>query len=569
MNRFIDEWKKHFTFAALLSCFVNILQLTFPFYMFVIYGNVCVSNSMNSLETFTVAAVYALIILGFFNYIRSRLLAAAGNDLNLKFRNKVYAGMLSNHAGIQKQASMQVLNDLETVKSFFTNPGIYALFDAPWAPLYLALIFLFHPILGAIATAGALSMIGLNILQEVLVRDSMKNANIKNGQNQRFIDSFLRNAEVVNGMGMITAITDRWEKGNREVIENQTRSSQYAGLIQSIMKPLQTLLQVVIYFFGAYYALTQGFDVGLMVAGSIIMGRALAPLMQVMSTWKFILQARVAYKRLNAFVSFLDKQQDQMSLPAPRGNLDVNHATLRIGERFLLQDVTFRLESGEFMGIIGPNGAGKSTLCRVLLGLWPTMAGNVYLDGMDLFLWDQEYAGKHIGYLPQEVELFPASIAENIARLGTVDMEKVEQAATICGLNSMVESLEDGYETLLDSQDGIQLSGGQKQRLGLARAIYGDPCMLVLDEPTSNLDEQGEQELLNTLETIKKTKSCTCIMVTHKPNLLQSMDKLLVLQNGMIALFGPKDQVFAKLAGAQQSKPSAATTGATGAVRSI
>lgn len=562
MNKFIDDWKRHFTFAALLSCFINVLQLTFSFYMFVIYGNVCVSNSMNSLETFTVAAVYALVILGFFSYIRALLLMTAGNDLNSRFRNKVFIGMLSNHAGLQKQASLQMLNDLGTVRSFFTNPGISALFDAPWAPLYLGLIFLFQPILGLIATAGCLIMVGLSILQDVLVRDSMKNANIKNSQNQRFIDSFLRNAEVVNGMGMINAISDRWEKGNREVIMNQTVSSQHAGLIQSIIKPLQTLLQVVIYFFGAYYALTQGFNVGLMVAASIIMGRAMGPLMQVMGTWKFTLQARESYKRLDSFITFLDQNQEQMTLPSPRGNITVDQATLRIGERFLIQQISFELAKGEFMGIIGPNGAGKSTLCRVLLGLWPTIMGKVYLDGTDLFFWDQEQVGQYIGYLPQEVELFPGSVAENIARLGKLDMDKVEKAGKLCGLEPLVETLPNGYHTLLDTQDGIQLSGGQKQRLGLARAIYGDPCLLVLDEPTSNLDEQGEQDLLKTLSIIKQTKSCTCIMVTHKPGLLQSMDKILVLQDGRNVLFGPRDQVFAKLSGAQQQPAPGVTTGA-------
>ena len=565
MSRFIDNWKRYFTFAALLSCFVNVLQLTFPFYMFVIYGNVCVSNSLNSLETFTVAAVFALVILGFFNYIRARLLATAGNDLNARFRNRVYSGMLGAHAGIQKQASPQILNDLGTVRSFFTNPGITALFDVPWAPLYLALIFLFHPILGLIATTGSLMMLGLSILQELLVRESMKDANIKNSQNQRFIDSFLRNAEVVNGMGMINAISDRWEQGNREVIMNQTVSSQYAGLIQSIIKPLQTFLQVVIYFFGACYALTQGFNVGLMVAGSIIMGRAMGPLMQIMGTWKFTIQAREAYKRLDAFLVFLDNNQEQMALPAPVGNISVDQVSLRIGERFLLQQVTFELAKGDFMGIIGPNGAGKSTLCRVLLGLWPAMIGKVYLDGTDFFAWDQEQVGRHIGYLPQEVELFPGTVAENIARLGPVDMDKIEKTVALCGLQTMVEDLPDGYNTQLNSQEGVSLSGGQTQRLGLARAIYGDPCLLVLDEPTSNLDEQGEQAFLNTLTAIKKTTLCTCIMVTHKPGLLQSMDKIMVLQNGRIALFGPRDQVFEKLAQAKQSEPE----GPTGAARSI
>lgn len=562
MNRFIDHWKHYLTFAALLSCFVNILQLTFPFYMFVIYGNVCVSNSMNSLITFTVAAVYALVVLAFFNYIRFRLLATAGNDLNLKFRNKLYSGMLRSQAGIHKQMSFQALKDLETVKNFFANPGIHAIFDVPWAPLYLALIFLFHPILGAIAAAGALVMLGLSILQEVLVQESMKQANIKHAKNQRFIDSFLRNAEVVNGMGMINAISDRWEKGNRDVVMNQTISSRHAGVIQSIIKPLQTFLQVVIYFAGAWYALTQGFDVGLMVAGSIIMGRAMAPLMQIMSTWKFTLQAREAYKRLDAFVHFEDQHQEQMVLPVPRGDINVEMASIIIGERFLLQGISFNLAAGEFMGVIGPNGAGKSTLCRVLLGLWPAMEGKVFLDGTDLFFRDQEAVGRYIGYLPQEVELFPASVAENIARLGPVNMDKVQKTAELCGLHEMVEALPHGYHTLIDTPGGAQFSGGQKQRLGLARAVYDDPCVLVLDEPTSNLDQKGEKDLLNTLRIIKETNACTCIMVTHKMALLQSMDKILVLNNGRVAIFGARDQVFAKLSGAEPSEQAAAT-GAT------
>lgn len=564
MNKFINNWKSAFTFAALLSCFVNLLQLTFSFYMFVIYGNVCSSYSMNSLVTFTVGAVFALILLAFFQYLRSRLLAVAGNDLNLRYRDQVFTGMLSGNAITQRGVSQQLLSDLGTLKAFFTTPGINALFDAPWAPLYLALMYLFSPAIGATATAGAACMLGLSVLQELLVRNSMKNANIKNAKNQRFIDSFLRNTEVVNGMGMIGAIGDRWEEGHREVILNQTVSSQHAGSIQAIMKPMQTFLQVVIYFVGAYLALTQGFDVGLMVAGSIIMGRALAPLMQVMGTWKSTLQAKEAYKRLDIYLTLVDQRMEKMPIPHPRGNLTVEQASLRIGEKFLLRGVTFGLSSGEFMGIIGPNGAGKTSLCRLLLGLWPAMVGRISLDGMDLFAWDREHIGSHIGYLPQEVELFPATVAENIARLGNVDMEKVEKAAMTCGLHPLVASMPDGYHTHLDDQGSHPLSGGQKQKLGLARAIYGDPSLLVLDEPTSNLDEQGEQELLAALNIIKHQKGCTCIMVTHKPSLLQSMDKLLVLQDGMVALFGPRDQVFSKLSGAE---PAPSTTSAQ--VRSI
>ncbi|MCD6272636.1 MAG: type I secretion system permease/ATPase [Deltaproteobacteria bacterium] len=547
MSKFLKKWKIYFTFAALLSCFVNILQLTFPFYMFTIYRNVVISYSKYSLANITVAAFLALIVLGFFIYSRSRLLAAAGMDLSLSLRNKVYKGMLKGYVISQQRSYQQGLSDLETLKNYFSNNAIYSLFDAPWAPFYMLLIYMFNPVLGFIATLGAVFMVGLNVLQELLIRNSMKQANIINNQNQRFVDSFLRNAEVINGMGMIPAISDRFEQDNNKVIMNQTKSSQYAGAVQSIIKPMQNVIQVLIYCFGAYYAMTEGFSVGLMVAASIIMGRGLAPLMQVMSSWRFTIQAKDAYLRLNRFTLFLEQEQERMPLPEPVGKLDVTGASFRIGKHLLLKGISFNLNAGEFLGIIGPSGAGKTTLCRLLLGILPPTGGKVYLDGRDIFLWDKEEAGKFIGYLPQEIELFPASVAENIARLGEVEMEKVEPAAKLCGLHDMVESLPQGYETGIEGDTGIQLSGGWKQRFGMARAIYGNPKLLILDEPTSNLDQQGEQELLNTLLKIRKENKCTCIMVTHKPELLESMDKVLLLKNGQVALFGPKDAVFAKL----------------------
>ncbi|MFK5954007.1 MAG: type I secretion system permease/ATPase [Desulfobacterium sp.] len=566
MNKFFNDWKGYFTFAAFLSCFINILQLTFSFYMFVIYGNVCISGSMASLKTFTIAAIYALSLLTFFSYIRSRLLEVASKDYNLKFRNKVYCNMLHSHASMNGHTSEQVLNDLGTIRKYFTTPAINALFDAPWAPLYLALIFLFHPILGTIATAGAIIMMGLNVLQEFLVRDSMRAANVKNMKNKRFIDAFLRNSEVINGMGMIKAIGDRWENNNQEVISHQAVGSQHAGLIQSIIKPLQNFVQVFIYFTGAYYTLTQGFNVGLMVASSIIMGRALAPLMQVMTTWKMTLQARDAYERLNRFLNHFDTDIPPMNLPAPVGTLHVKNVSLTIGDRLLLNDVSLHLARGELLGIIGPNGAGKSTLCRAILGVWPTISGKVTLDGADLYSRAQGQMGKYIGYLPQVVELFPATVAENIARLGPVDMGKVEKVASLCGIHSLIGGFPNGYDTMLEHPDGVGLSGGQRQRLGLARALYGDPCLLVLDEPTSNLDSQGEAALVEVLRAIKLTRGCTCVMVTHKPELIQVMDKILVLQGGRVLMFGAMDEVVARLSEARQTQ---STPGGAGSVRSV
>jgi len=544
---FLKKWKKYFTFAALLSCFVNILQLTFPFYMFTIYRNIIISYSEFSLANITFAAFFAVTALGFFSYLRSRLLALAGKDLNLEMRQSVYSGLVKGCVIDSNRAYKGGLNDLEVLGNYFSSPSIYSLFDAPWAPFYLALIYLFQPVLGMIATLGAVVMVGLSVLQEVLIRRSMKDANITNSQNQRFVESFMRNAEVINGMGMIPTISDRFIKGNNKVMVNQTKSSYYAGVIQSMIKPLQNVIQVLIYCFGAYYAMTQGFNVGLMVAASIIMGRGLAPLMQVMSSWRFTTQARESYNRLKGFAVFFDQKVDSMPLPAPQGEIHVAGAVFRIGESILLKGVSFGLKKGEFLGIIGPSGAGKTTLCRLLLGIWPSMGGKVYLDGKDMFSWDKEEIGHYIGYLPQEIELFPGTVAENIARLGAVDDKDLEAAIEISGIKDMVDSFPKGVHTLLEGEKGLTLSGGQKQKIGLARAVYGNPRFLVLDEPTSNLDEMGEQQLLRTLLEMKQKGSCTCIMVTHKLVLLRSMDKMLVLQDGQVALFGEKDAVFAKL----------------------
>ena len=502
----------------------------------------------------TALAFFAVIILGLFAYLRSRLLALAGEDLSRGLRHGVYATMIKGCVLDSKRAYRGGMNDLEILRNYFSSPAIYGLFDAPWAPFYLALIYLFHPVLGLIATSGAVVMVGLSGLQEILIRRSMKDANRTNLQNFNFVDSFMRNSEVINGMGMITAISDRFVRGNNQVMMHQTQSSYYAGAIQSMIKPMQNVIQVLIYCSGAYYALKEGFDVGLMVACSIIMGRGLAPLMQVMTSWRLTTQARESYRRLKDFSAIAEQnaQGNPMPLPVPRGRIDVAGAVYRINNQFLLKGISFGLLPGEFLGIIGPSGAGKTTLCRLLLGLWPSFGGKIYLDGKDIFTWDKEVIGQYIGYLPQEVELFPGTVAQNIARLGTVDMDSVEQAVQISGIQAMVTNFAQGLETQLEGEEGIRLSGGQKQKIGLARAVYKTPKLLVLDEPTSNLDEMGEQQLLAALMTLKQKHGCTCIMVTHKPELLNSMDKVLVLREGLVAMFGPKDAVFAKLSGQQQ-----------------
>lgn len=434
--------------------------------------------------------------------------------------------------------------------TIFCLPHLFIRFlMPPWAPFYLALVYLFHPVLGIIATLGVLVMVGLSVLQEILVRKSMKKANIKNSQNQRFVDSFMRNTEVINGMGMISAISDRFIESNNQAIIEQTRSSYYAGLIQSLIKPLQNVIQVLIYCAGAYLAMTEGFNVGLMVAASVIMGRGLGPLMQVMSSWRLSVEAKEAYMRLKGFTEFIDRKPIPMALPRPEGKLNVSGAFSRVGSRLILKNVSFELNAGEYLGLIGPSGAGKTTLCRLILGIWPSMGGKVYLDGANIFERDKDEIGRFMGYLPQEVELFPGTVAENIARLGDIYAKTLDEAIEISGISDLIEGLPQGLETRLEGETGLKLSGGQKQKIGLARAIYNNPVLLVLDEPTSNLDEQGEKQFLAAMENIKKNKSCTCIMVTHKPSMLQFTDKILVLGDGAVSMFGPRNDVFSQLSG--------------------
>lgn len=554
MEEFLNAWKRHFTFAALLSCFVNLLQLTFPFYMFTIYQNVVLSHSRYSLEAISAAALFALSFYGIFYYVRARLLACAGSRLHEIMRSRIFAGMVEKDTVSGTHAYKQGMADLTLLRDYFYGKAIYSLFDAPWAPFYLILIFFIHPMLGCIACGGGLVVVALSVLQEYLIRDSMTQANQWNQRNQRFVSAFLRNTEVINGMGMADTVADWFDRSNEKVIFNQTQSSRYAGMVQSALKPMQNVIQVVIYCVGAYFVMTQGFSVGLMVASSIIMGRGVGPLTQAAAYWKMTVRVRDAYKRLKLFEVVLDAKTEKMPLPAPKGLFQLEGATYTVGGRALVANVSFNLDPGQFLGIIGPSGAGKTSLCRVMLGIWPCTAGRSLLDGTDAFLWDKEAAGRKIGYLPQEIELFPASLAENIARLGPVDMAAVEAAATLSGLVPLVEKLPDGYDTFMEGPGGIRLSGGQKQLVGIAMALYGDPNILVLDEPTSNLDEATEGQVLVALARLKQQGKTTCIMVTHKPALLHSMDRILVLRQGQVAEMGSKDDIFSRQSGLASRK---------------
>jgi PrtD family type I secretion system ABC transporter len=558
MKEFLRKWKKYFVCAGVLSCLINFLQLTFSFYMFSIYGAIVTSYSETSLYTITVVALYALVHLAVFSNLRAKLLRTAGSDLDTSLGERVLDGMIRGSSGPIKRSYQQGCSDISLLRNYFNNQGIYALFDAPFAPFYLLLIYFFHPGLGLLATCGAVLAVSMNVLQDRLTRKRIIAANVDNNKNRRFVDTMIRNAEVVNAMGMAGNIYNRFEQTNRSVIVNQTVASRFAGMTQSGLKVIQTSMNVLIYGLGAYYVLTEGFDPGIMIAASVIMGQAISPLMRAVQSAKSTVQAREAYKRVHGFCAFLDARPEKMSLPIPRGRIVAEHLFFGIAGKLILRNVSFQLEPGDFLGLIGPNGAGKTTLSRILLGIWPTGAGSIRLDGVEMSSWDQDELGRHIGYLPQEIELFPGTVAENIARLGPVDEQRVVDAAKAADIHDFIATmLPEGYQTRIYGEEGIVFSGGQKQRIGLARALYSNPTLLILDEPNSNLDEQAEANLIATLKRLRAEQQTTCVVITHTMSLLDVANKVLMLENGTVGLFGPKNEVLEKLARARTNQRQA------------
>ncbi|MDA8402940.1 MAG: type I secretion system permease/ATPase [Desulfobacteraceae bacterium] len=546
MRAFLKKWKKYFVFAGLLSCFINILQLTFTFYMYSIYGNIVTSYSYVSLYSITILALFALAMMGLFTYLRSLLLGLAGVDLNQTLGETVFKNMIRINA-FPKKGYSQWLMDLNTVMGFFTSQGLYTIFDLPWAPFYLLFMYVISPALFLVAFIGTAVVFILSVLQNFLTRDRLVKANALYARNSGEVNTLLRNAEVIHSMGMAEGLCRRFDDRNAEIIGNQTIASRYAGVLQSITRPTQVFMQVLIYGVGAYLAVKRELNVGLMIAASIIMGQATGPLMRIMSTWSSILKVRTSYYRLHQFMEIFEMQPDKMRLPRPVGKLTVDHLFFKMDQALLLNNISFSLAPGEILGVIGPSGAGKTTLCKVLVGIWPEFKGKVRLDDVDMFYWDQEELGKHMGYLAQEVELFQTTVSRNIARMGEPDPAKVRKAAEMAGVAELVESLPQGYDTLLFTEDGVSLSGGQKQRMGLARALYNDPAMIVLDEPNSNLDQEGERALMKFLFKMKQTRSATCILVTHKPEILEAVDKILIMKNGQMVQFGDKAEITSKL----------------------
>jgi len=543
----ILRFRPFFVYAALFSFVVNMLMLAPAAYMMQIFDRVMSGRSEETLVMLTLAVVPALMVMALLEGLRARLLAACGAAMDRRLGPRVLDGVLAHTARLSGAEFVNGLRDVNTLRGFLTGNGIFAMFDAPWLPLFLAIIFMFHPLLGAVAVAGSLLMVVLAVLNERFTRKPLEQVQAESRRASRFIDASVRNAEVVSALGMLPAITRRWAALNDGVLRRQSQASGSGSALSGLTKFTRQVIQVAMVGTGAYLVVDQHVTPGVMLATTLILGRALGPVEALVANWRNLVDSRAAWGRLDKLIASNPPVEPGTELPAPRGELSVERAVfgLRGADKPVIRGVSFALQAGETLGVIGPSAAGKSTLARLILGVWKPNSGVVRLDGADVAVWPRELLGPHVGYLPQDVELFSGTVADNIARLGELDSAAVIRAAQRGHVHEMILRLPKGYDTEV-GESGTALSPGQRQRIGLARAVYGDPRLVVLDEPNANLDREGEAALAQTMGELKHD-GVTLIVVAHRPSLLSGVDKLLVLRDGAVEMFGPRAEIMARV----------------------
>lgn len=540
--------KGAFISVGVFSLFVNALMLVPTFYMLQVYGRVLTSNNVTTLVMLTIIMSILVITSGTLEWVRSRIMVRVSTKLDVLLSRHVYKASFKRaleSGGMD--ASAQPMNDLTSLRQFLTGNGVFAFFDAPWLPIYIAVMFMFHPYYGWVAIASAIVLLILAYANEKVTGKALGEANKENIAATLNTTKNLRNAEVIESMGMLDTLIARWSQRQRKVLLLQSNASDKGGVVSTLSKTFRSWVQSLILGLGAYLAIQHEINAGLVIAGSVLLGRALAPIDLIIGSWKGFISARTQYNRLNDILDKMHAEPQRMPLPAPKGNIQVENLIIGApgSKTPILKGIGFGVPAGAVVGIIGPSASGKSTLARALMGVWAPQHGSVRLDGADLHQWDKELLGPHIGYLPQDIELFEGSISENIARFATIDPEKVVQAAQIAGVHEMILLLPEGYDTVIGS-DGVNLSGGQRQRIGLARALYGIPKVILLDEPNSNLDEVGERALAHAIQYLKQAGS-TVFVITHRTSILSQLDRLLVMQNGAITMYGPREQVMEEL----------------------
>jgi ATP-binding cassette subfamily C protein PrsD len=545
----IGSCRGAFLGVALLSGLINVLYLSGSIFMMEVYDRVLPSRSIPTLIGLSLIIVVLYLFQGLFDMIRGRILARVGAAVDEDLSQQVFQSQLI--APLKKRTEgdgQQPLRDLDQIRAFLAGGGPSALFDLPWMPLYLFVCFAFHPWIGLVTLAGATCLVILTLLTEMLTRNASKAAVsaalLRNG----ISEGARRNAEVVHAMGMAQRIGSRWGEANAQYLTHQQRTSDVAGGLGALSKVLRMLLQSAVLGVGAYLVIDGQATGGIMIASSILTSRALAPVELAIANWKGFVGSRQSWRRLKDQLSNTARPDEPLKLPTPRMLVSVENAGTGApgNQRFAIQDVSFELQAGSGLGIIGPSASGKSSLARMLVGVWPTWRGKVRLDSAALEQWLPEDVGRHIGYLPQDVELFAGTVTQNIARFDlNPDPEAVIAAAKAANVHEMILHLPDGYETQV-GEAGAALSGGQRQRLALARALYGNPFLVVLDEPNSNLDSQGEQALTAAILGVR-ARGGVVIVIAHRPSALAGVDLVLVMADGKVQSFGPKDEVLNKV----------------------
>ena len=538
-------------------------MLTSPLYMLQLFDRVLNSRSEETLVYLTLIAVLAFVTLGVLEAVRNNVLVRLNCWIDEQLSSLVLRQCIQSALHGSRNSSVQSLRDLSTASAFLSGSGIYAILDAPWSPIFIIAIFMLHPTLGWFSIAGLTLLFALVVVSEFGTRSVLNQSTAKSIKSLVDAEATVRNADVVEAMGMMPNLLRRWTQTDGESLELRSVAYDRVGRIRAVTRSIRMLLQIGILGLGAWLVLKAEVTAGAMIAGSILFGRAMAPVDQAVGSWRSAITARDAYQRLVSHLRGASWPREPMKLPKPSGRLQVEGVSFYYPETTepCIRAVSFAIDPGEILGIVGPTATGKSTLARLLVGNLTPSAGHVRLDNADVAQWDSEDLGPHVGYLPQDVELFNGSVRANIARMGDEASADIVEAARLAEAHDVILRLKDGYDAEI-GHNGVVLSGGQSQRIALARALFGDPKFIVLDEPNSNLDQDGENALARTLVRLGERKVST-VVVTHRLWILRHVDKILVLRDGAVELFGPRDEILAQIARPAPAQTLNSTAGPT------